>query len=152
MFHISPDDTGKSAVWAAQRCVYVCVCACLCVCVCAACLWACVCFVCARVMLCRVPDDHIALVANGFVIRQMDLSDRANFLASANIHEVAIRAGLWDPNKGSTLLFLLLISFVSRAAPFDFAVVYGLQVTTYHEEYIARSDLCFAKKSLFLSF
>jgi hypothetical protein len=40
VFHILPDDTGSSAVWAAQR----------------------------------VPDDHITVLANSFIIQEIDLS------------------------------------------------------------------------------
>jgi len=87
IFHISADDTGKSAVWAAQR----------------------------------VPDDHVAVVANGFIIRQLDLSQPDYFMASDNIFDVAQRAGLWDDSE-----------------EFDFQKVYGYQVSVYKEEYIAR--------------
>ena len=61
VFHILADDTGTSAVWAAQR----------------------------------VPDDHIAMVANAFIIRTLDLDDADNFMASDNVEKVARRAGLW---------------------------------------------------------
>lgn len=43
----------------------------------------------------RVPDGHVAVVANQFVIRRLVLNDEDNFLFSTNIHEVAARAGLW---------------------------------------------------------
>eukprot|EP00614_Pseudopedinella_elastica_P000367 CAMPEP_0172605628 /NCGR_PEP_ID=MMETSP1068-20121228/25869_1 /TAXON_ID=35684 /ORGANISM="Pseudopedinella elastica, Strain CCMP716" /LENGTH=847 /DNA_ID=CAMNT_0013408087 /DNA_START=94 /DNA_END=2637 /DNA_ORIENTATION=- len=62
LFNILCDDSGGSAVWAAQR----------------------------------VPDDHVAVVANQFTIRKVDLGDEENFMASKNMVEVALRAGLWD--------------------------------------------------------
>lgn len=71
VFHILPDDTGKSAVWAAQR----------------------------------VPDDHIAVVANMFIIGEVDLADTKNFLGSANMMDVARRTGLWDPVKDGAFNF-----------------------------------------------
>ena len=49
----------------------------------------------------RVPDDHITAVANMFVIGEIDLDDSANYLASSNVYEVAIRNKLWDPNSGT---------------------------------------------------
>jgi len=70
IFHILPDDTGKSAIWAAQR----------------------------------VPDDHIAVVANCFVIREVNFTDSHNFLGSASVYEVAARKGLWKPTKAQPLL------------------------------------------------
>ncbi|KDO31870.1 hypothetical protein SPRG_03790 [Saprolegnia parasitica CBS 223.65] len=64
VMHIHPDDTGASAVWAAQR----------------------------------LPHDHIAVVANQFTLRALNLSDPKSFLASTNVEDVAIRAGLYDPS------------------------------------------------------
>lgn len=66
IFHILPDDTGASAIWAAQR----------------------------------VPDDHVAVVANAFVIREVNFTDSANFLGSASVHSVAQKKGWWSPDKG----------------------------------------------------
>ncbi|RYY88415.1 hypothetical protein EON63_02380 [archaeon] len=48
----------------------------------------------------RVPDDHITVVANQFVIAEFDLKDTKNFMGSANIQEVATRAKLWSPDQG----------------------------------------------------
>ncbi|KDO19100.1 hypothetical protein SPRG_15579 [Saprolegnia parasitica CBS 223.65] len=62
IFHILPDDTGASAVWAAQR----------------------------------VPATEMAVVANQFVIRSIDVRDSANYLASTNLFDVAKRNGFWD--------------------------------------------------------
>ena len=54
----------------------------------------------------RVPDGHIAVVANGFSILEMDLDDEENFLASGNILEVAERNNLWKKDSGRPFNFL----------------------------------------------
>ncbi|CAK4637225.1 hypothetical protein LEN26_014274 [Aphanomyces euteiches] len=56
----------------------------------------------------RVPDSHVCAIANGFIIREMNLSDSSNFLASANVHTFAQEMGWWDPTH-----------------PFDFTAAYG---------------------------
>ncbi|CAH0489734.1 unnamed protein product [Peronospora farinosa] len=89
IFHILPDDTGKSAVWAAQR----------------------------------VPDDQISGVANQFVIRELDLNRPADFLASPNVHDVAIRNNIWKPNNGT---------------PFDFTRAYAQPRKPAHQYYSTR--------------
>ncbi|MHC4513207.1 MAG: dipeptidase [Planctomycetota bacterium] len=48
----------------------------------------------------RVPDGHISVNANASRIRQIDLSDKDHFMASANVFEVAKANGWWDPSKG----------------------------------------------------
>jgi dipeptidase len=47
----------------------------------------------------RVPEGHIAAVANGFVIKEIDLDDTENFMGSSNIYDVAERAGLWTKGE-----------------------------------------------------
>ena len=56
----------------------------------------------------RVPDDHVAVVANAFTIRLVTFDDDSNFLYSANIRSVALRQGFW-----------------SAGEPFDFCKVYS---------------------------
>ena len=46
----------------------------------------------------RVPDDHVAIVPNWSVIKEIDLSQPNWFMASANYQQVAIDHGWWDPN------------------------------------------------------
>ncbi|OQS00655.1 peptidase [Achlya hypogyna] len=58
----------------------------------------------------RVLDTHLTAIANQFVIHAVNLSDPANFLGSANMHDVAKRNGFWD-----------------GIAPFDFTVAFALQ-------------------------
>lgn len=70
VFHILPDDTGKSAIWAAQR----------------------------------VPDDHITVVANQFIIRRVNSSDTRNFMHSSNMFAVAEMHGLYDRARDGPLL------------------------------------------------
>lgn len=59
----------------------------------------------------RVPDDHVAVVANGFVIRHLNLSDNANYLASPNIASLAREMGWWNPETDGE---------------FDFTAAYGM--------------------------
>lgn len=44
----------------------------------------------------RVPDDHVAVVPNQFVIDRINVSDSENFMASPNIAQAAIDAGFLD--------------------------------------------------------
>lgn len=44
----------------------------------------------------RVPDDHVAVVANMFSIREIDREDPHAFIYSASVHDVALAYGLWD--------------------------------------------------------
>lgn len=63
----------------------------------------------------RVPDDHITVVANQFVIGEIDINDKNNYLASSNIFTVAERNNLWSSKSN---------------IPFNFARIYG---TNRHE-------------------
>eukprot|EP01035_Chromulina_nebulosa_P019906 gene19906-25861_t len=83
IFHVLADDTGTSAVWAAQR----------------------------------IPDDHIAVVANQFVIRQID-PDSPDILHSDNIWEVAKRNNLWTEEDG-------LLDFLKVYAPLRAHSIYA---------------------------
>jgi len=76
LFHILPDPTGRSAIWAAQR----------------------------------VPDDSFAVIANMFVIRQVDPNDYANFMMSDSVHTIAQDYGWWDPTKDGLLDFTKVYS------------------------------------------
>ena len=58
----------------------------------------------------RVADDKVAMVANTYTVRQVDLSDADNFLASDDIIEYAVKRGWYDPKENK---------------PFDFAAVYA---------------------------
>jgi dipeptidase len=63
----------------------------------------------------RVPDDHATVIANGFIIREMDLDDPDNFLGSPNIQSFAQEMGWWTPEMGT---------------PFDFTAAYGYKDTS----------------------
>jgi len=47
----------------------------------------------------RVPDDHIAIVPNWSIIKEIDLSNPDYFLASKNYRQVAIDQGWYDPSS-----------------------------------------------------
>jgi len=81
VFHVACDDTGKSAVWVAQR----------------------------------VPDDHFAIVANGFIIREVDPKS-PDFMYSDNLWEVAKRNGLWKESDG-LLDFTKAFVYIPEFAP-----------------------------------
>ncbi|KAG3255366.1 hypothetical protein PI124_g55 [Phytophthora idaei] len=48
----------------------------------------------------RVLDTHVVVVANGFVIREMDLEDSERFMASGNVLSFAEEMGWWNPKQG----------------------------------------------------
>ncbi len=58
----------------------------------------------------RVRDDEVAMVANTYTIRRIDLSDKKNFLASKDIIEYVVSRGWYNPKKDG---------------PFDFAAIYS---------------------------
>lgn len=53
----------------------------------------------------RIPDDHVGVSANASRIRQINLNDPENFMASDNVFSVAIEMGLWDPKSGKPFEF-----------------------------------------------
>jgi len=57
----------------------------------------------------RVPDNHVAMIANTYTIRNLNLADANNFLASDDIIEYAIKRGWYDSEEGQ----------------FDFAAAYA---------------------------
>ena len=58
----------------------------------------------------RVPEKEVAVLSNRYNIRQVDLSDTDNFLASPDLIDYAIAQGWYDPDAGE---------------PFDFGQAYG---------------------------
>ena len=48
----------------------------------------------------RIPDDEIGVSANASRIRQIDLKNKDYFLASDNIHSLAVERGWWDEKNG----------------------------------------------------
>ena len=76
VFHILPDPTGKSAIWAAQR----------------------------------IPDNGFAVLANMFVLRELDPTDTENFMMSSSVHSVAKEYQWWDESSGELLDFTKIYS------------------------------------------
>lgn len=66
IFHVLPDPTGTSAIWAAQK----------------------------------VNDDSFTVLANMFIIREVDPDDKDNFMIGSLVHSVAIDYGWWKPADG----------------------------------------------------
>ncbi len=69
----------------------------------------------------RVPDEHITVVANCFVIGEINLDDSNNFLASPNIYTVAERNNLWSASSGKPFNFLQVYSMKGGLGGMGFA-------------------------------
>ena len=66
----------------------------------------------------RVPDDHVVVIANMFIIREINVSDSANFLYSDNMFSIAKQHKLW-----------------AEGTPFDFTRVYSDGYTPHYPVY-----------------
>jgi dipeptidase len=53
----------------------------------------------------RIPDDHVGVSANASRIRQINLSDQDNYMASDNVYSLAEELGWWDPESGEPFEF-----------------------------------------------
>ena len=62
----------------------------------------------------RVPDDHIAIVPNWSIIKQIDLSKADEFMASENYKQVAIDFGWYNPNSGKPFIWQEVYSPIAR--------------------------------------
>ncbi|MBN2185375.1 MAG: C69 family dipeptidase [Candidatus Krumholzibacteriota bacterium] len=53
----------------------------------------------------RVPDDHVAMIPNWSILREIDLSRPGEFMASSNYMQVAIENGWYDPADGKAFIW-----------------------------------------------
>lgn len=53
----------------------------------------------------RVPDDHIVIVPNWSIIKEINIKDKDNFLASDNYKQAAIDRGWYDPKSGKPFIW-----------------------------------------------
>jgi dipeptidase len=53
----------------------------------------------------RVPDDHVTLVPNWSIIKEIDLADTDSFMVSANYIQAAIDHGWYDPGSGRPFIW-----------------------------------------------
>jgi dipeptidase len=53
----------------------------------------------------RLPDNAIAVIPNSFTIREVNLSDTANFMGSPDLVDYAIRRGWYDPATEGPFIF-----------------------------------------------
>jgi len=50
----------------------------------------------------RVPDDHVAVIANSIIIGDVDLNDSENVMHSSNLMPTLIELGLYDESNSQT--------------------------------------------------
>jgi dipeptidase len=53
----------------------------------------------------RIPDDEVGVSANASRIRQINLDDKENYMASENVFSLAIEMGWWSPDSGEPFEF-----------------------------------------------
>jgi len=62
----------------------------------------------------RVPDDHITMIPNWSIIKEINLSDPDNFKASKNYMQVAMDYGWYDPDSGKPFIWQDVYSPIPR--------------------------------------
>jgi len=58
----------------------------------------------------RVPDNHVAVVANRYTIEAINLNDKANYLGSPDIIQYAVKRGWYTPKKDGEFNFAKVYS------------------------------------------
>ncbi len=53
----------------------------------------------------RVPDDHVLVIPNWCIIKEINLEDTANFRASSNYKQEAIDRGWFNPKSGKEFIW-----------------------------------------------
>jgi dipeptidase len=64
----------------------------------------------------RIPDGHVGVSANRSRIGEIDLKNSDFFLASQNVHSLAIEKGWWDPKDGTPFIWY---EAYSKPAPWE---------------------------------
>lgn len=62
----------------------------------------------------RVPDDHVTMVPNWSIIKEIDIDKPDEYLASANYKQVAIEHGWYDPQSGKPFIWQKAYSPIVR--------------------------------------
>ncbi|MFC2154959.1 dipeptidase [Acidobacteriota bacterium] len=62
----------------------------------------------------RIPDDHVAVVPNWSIIKEIDLNKPGSFMASKNYMQFAIDRGWYDPSAGKPFIWQEVYSPVLR--------------------------------------
>ena len=62
----------------------------------------------------RVPDDHVAVVPNWSIIKEIDLTRPDYFMASKNYMEIAIKHRWYDPESGKPFIWQDIYSPMPR--------------------------------------
>lgn len=62
----------------------------------------------------RVPDDHVAIVPNWSIIKEIDLNNPDYFMASENYMQVAIDHGWYDPEEGKPFIWQEIYAPIPR--------------------------------------
>jgi dipeptidase len=53
----------------------------------------------------RVQDDEVAIIANTFSIREVDMDDKENFICSPGLIDYTVKRGWYDPSSGEKFDF-----------------------------------------------
>ncbi len=62
----------------------------------------------------RVPDDNVLVIPNWSIIKEINLDDKENFMASGNYIKIAINHGWYDPEGGKPFIWQEVYSPVPR--------------------------------------
>ncbi|MCG8580972.1 MAG: C69 family dipeptidase [Bacteroidales bacterium] len=62
----------------------------------------------------RVPDDHVMIIPNWSIIKQIDINDKDNYRASSNYMQEAIDRGWYNPESGKPFIWQEVYSPIPR--------------------------------------
>ena len=62
----------------------------------------------------RVPDDHVLIIPNWSIIKEIHIEDTVNFMASENYMQVAIDSNWYNPESGKPFIWQKAYTPISR--------------------------------------